>query len=772
MNRRQDRFFSKICRLAIWGAAPFLFAAFTGIGAAQPATIPRQNERVASAAVGEPNTLMNSMKEMRQRVQTRYEQNMQQFNEQMRAYQAQNGAQSTSAKPQTGTNTAQGYRHAQGSGFPNYQAGQQAQNNPQTQTWNGQQNPLSVLQRLFAGSDQSQAKSGFPQQGQPQPRSGFAAPQTPQQAAAHQHNHGAANPQQSAQQQQQAWLMQQRLQAQAAAQQARNASPAPKPTRRPETSSALVYADAQRMAKSEKTPSSVSVDQLAKASTSHESATEVISQVPWNAISSAARQKVERIISSYTFYRRLPMTGGYCNPEVYDFLVCHPEVVVGTWEAGGFKQLSLANHGSGRFTIQDNSGTRGEIEVIYHDNKMLAFLCNGVYEGQLATRPIQGDIFCVMQYRFTEDAANGNKPIVVTRLDTFVKMSSASADLVGKAFAPMVGKIADANFVKTVDSVNQISELMERNPQTLAEMIQDVPSISMETKNEFLGYIERVTGHASMRSQGITVDYYLMPKMNVAKAEPAEILTRRDQPTQMTVVNEPQVRPANAPSSAKTPAPSVSKSSIPVRNLASSKSSSVKKSESRASRGESMPFPSASSRKSAVAKSESKSKPDLPAIGGQTEADIEKELNSVLSDGETLEEFSLNDDSKEESQELFFSDDFAATESDAADTAPSDTAAPSNTAAASDESTGAELSFDMEYDGAGDAAAGQTITVVKPISEAAADPKPKADENDGWSAVITSSVSTQTALESNFRSLPSNGSSSGQKCSWKKPDVR
>ena len=92
----------------------------------------------------------------------------------------------------------------------------------------------------------------------------------------------------------------------------------------------------------------------------------------------------------------------------------------------------------------------------------------------------------------------------------------------------------------------------------------------------------------------------------------------------------------------------------------------------------------------------------------------------------------------------------SATESDGTSAAPTDTAA------AADDSTGAELSFDMEYDGS-DAAAGQTITVVKPISEAAADPKPEAETkpetetNDGWSAVITSSVSAQTALESTFR---------------------
>ena len=298
---------------------------------------------------------------------------------------------------------------------------------------------------------------------------------------------------------------------------------------------------------------------------------------------------------------------------------------------------------------------------------------------------------------------------------------------------------------------------MERNPKVLAEMVQEVPSISAETKEELLGYIERVTGHASMRSQGITVDYYMMPKMNVAKAEAAVILSRRNQPTQMTVVNEPQVRPANAPASTAMPTPSVSKSSMPTPSLAALKSSSAKTSGTKSSGGESMPFPSAADKKSTVAKSESKS--DLPAIGGQSEAEVEKELNSVLSEGESLEEFSLNDDS----QELVFSDDFSSSE-------PKESAdEPTNAEPKADESAGGELSFDFEYDDSSDDASSQTISVAKPIAEApAADAKEETDENDGWNAVITSTVSSQTASAPAMTAAPGGG----QKCSWKKPDVR
>ena len=225
MKRRQDHILSlTCCRAILWGTAPILLLAFTGIGAAQPATIPRQNEMVASAAGGEQNTFLNSMKEMRQRAQTRYNQNMQQWNEQMqRNQQKMQAQQQAAAKSLNKSGSANKHQPVTPNGYP------QAQNY-QKQAGG---NPLSALQQLFGSFDNSGAKSGFPQQAQNQPRSGFAPQQTTpqaQQMASHQHNHNGQNAQMTAQQQQQAWLMQQRMQAQAAAQQARTAaSPAKAP---------------------------------------------------------------------------------------------------------------------------------------------------------------------------------------------------------------------------------------------------------------------------------------------------------------------------------------------------------------------------------------------------------------------------------------------------------------------------------------------------------------------------------------------------------------
>ena len=753
-SRNDDRWFSLIQRrAAVWGVSALLLMGSASLVSAQQSAAPRPPELTASA---EPN-FFSSMKDVRQRAAARYSQNMAQMRT-MINQQIQQG-QSQAQKQAQAQIQAQAQALTHNHPLPGSpQAARTPQHNhPQGQPA-GSPGFFDSLQQFFGLSEKPGSNpSGFPQQAQQQSRSGFASspqPQTmghPQPAPlfAGQPSagpQGSGNPHAAAPNaQQQAWLMQQRMQA--ATQQAHAAAPPPASAAKPERNASR--------------GSAFSVDQLTKATTDHESALEVNQQIPWNALSPEARQRTEKIISAYTFYRRLPMTGGYCNPEIYDFLVSHPEVVVGTWETGGFKQLSLTNNGGGRWTIRDTSGTHGEIEVVYHDNRMIVFLCEGTYEGQLSPRPIQGDILCVMQYRFTEDTSNQNKPIVVTRLDTFVRMSSASADLVGKAFAPMIGKIADSNFVKTVDSVNQISELMERNPRVIAEMVQESSSIPDETKSAFIGYIERVTGAASMRSQGIAVDYYMMPKMNVAKSEPAEILSRRNQPgTSGTpaVVAMPQAETA-APLAASpvTPAPSTTKLSASASKPASEKKAPEVAShsamptpgktvkletaslKSSAASGASMPFPSASARKT-VAKSEKKAAPE-PA--------------PVLSEGESLEEFNLNDDSNE----LVFSDDF----SSSSDSSPS-------LGMAQETSDDGELSFDIDDTPASEPAPTNEVTVAKPVPETPAPKEEKpAAEDDGWSPVIASTAAVQAPAD------PQPGdpfSSDGQKCSWKKPEIR
>ena len=269
------------------------------------------------------------------------------------------------------------------------------------------------------------------------------------------------------------------------------------------------------------------VDQLSKASVTHESAMEAVKQIPWDALSPSDRQTVQSLVERHSIYRRLPMTGGYCNPEVYDFLLAHPEIVVGLWRTYGYTQVDLQNLDNGRFTLKESNGTTANLQILYQDNRLMVFLCSGVYQGQMSARPIEGEALVVMQYRFTEDANNENAPIAVTRLDTFARLSNSGADFVSKAFSPVIGKIIDSNFVKTVDFVNHVSETIENNPGELMDAIEKIDGIDATVKQGFLTCVDRVSSQSYLRAQGERVDYFLLPKMNERQVATAQLLSRR-----------------------------------------------------------------------------------------------------------------------------------------------------------------------------------------------------------------------------------------------------
>lgn len=272
--------------------------------------------------------------------------------------------------------------------------------------------------------------------------------------------------------------------------------------------------------------SNESVQALAAASTSKKSEAEAIRQIPWEAFDPQTRQAVESLIERHSLYRRLPLAGGFCNPEIYDFLLCHPEVVVGLWQKLGYSQIRLDSAGPGRYVLREGTGTTADVTVLYHDNRKMLIYCSGVYRGSAAAKPLEGETVVLMQYRFTEDAAHDFAPLAITRLDCFIRIKNPGVDLVSRTFGPLIGKIVDSNFVKTVDFVNSVSENAEIQPRRTAATVLAVEGIEQETLDELAAITLRSAGLAELRSRGERVDYFTIPKPNQPQSELVRLLSR------------------------------------------------------------------------------------------------------------------------------------------------------------------------------------------------------------------------------------------------------
>lgn len=267
-----------------------------------------------------------------------------------------------------------------------------------------------------------------------------------------------------------------------------------------------------------------SADALTQASTSRESAQEALAKIPWKTLSPAAREKLAALAKNPTIYRRLPMAGGYCNPELFDFFLTHPHAVVGLWRQMGYDDVAMAPIGPNVYSVREKTGTVGRAQILYQDDELTLVYCNGKYQGPVVPRSLDGEMFLVLQTRYTEDPTG--RPIVVCRLDAFVDLKNPGADLLARTFSGALGKLADSNFEQTLAFIDNVSQTAENNPGALSASIAGLSELSPEARRLFAAKTSETARQAQLRARGTYVDYRLLPKLNSPTPTVARVLSR------------------------------------------------------------------------------------------------------------------------------------------------------------------------------------------------------------------------------------------------------
>ena len=162
--------------------------------------------------------------------------------------------------------------------------------------------------------------------------------------------------------------------------------------------------------------------------------------LPWNALPPAAQTKIRSVVSGNPLFHRMPQQTFYADPEMYNFLLRHPDVVIGFWEHLGATQLSLREIREDQYILTETGGTTASVEILYRSYDLCIIYARGEYRGPLMARSYQGDAILVLRTQFARDEAN--EPVVISDLDTFVQINSLGVDLLAKLFFTSLTKIA------------------------------------------------------------------------------------------------------------------------------------------------------------------------------------------------------------------------------------------------------------------------------------------------------------------------------------------
>ena len=216
---------------------------------------------------------------------------------------------------------------------------------------------------------------------------------------------------------------------------------------------------------------------------------EAVRAIPWRQMTPEARRTAQFVIKNASIYRRLPTRVIDCDPDLFNFLLQHPEVVIDVWRIMGISQVALEKLPDGAYRGTDGAGTIGLVRFLYShwgpnaDNVAVVF-ADGCYEGKPFVSRLKAQSIMLLRSSAVQET-NGRHYITV-RVDTFVRIDQAGVELVAKTVQPWISKTADRNLIETLSFVSNFSRTAEKNPQGMQRLATRLATLDEPTRNELV----------------------------------------------------------------------------------------------------------------------------------------------------------------------------------------------------------------------------------------------------------------------------------------------
>jgi len=202
---------------------------------------------------------------------------------------------------------------------------------------------------------------------------------------------------------------------------------------------------------------------------------DALQSIPVEQLDDEARQKVKSVLANVSVFRRLPIRLTDCDPDLYLFLVEHPDVMVNIWQALKITKLQLSQLEDEIYQVSEPNGTVALTEFLHKSPELHLIYGEGTYEGPLFAQPVNGRCLMVLKTGYVRET--DGRYYITTRLDTFLNVQHAGADLLSRLCHPLVGRTADLNFVQSLSFLGSLSRTAETNSrgvQRLASKLENV----------------------------------------------------------------------------------------------------------------------------------------------------------------------------------------------------------------------------------------------------------------------------------------------------------
>ena len=148
------------------------------------------------------------------------------------------------------------------------------------------------------------------------------------------------------------------------------------------------------------------------------------------------------------------------------------------------------------FSVVDRTGTQGTAEFLHSTPTTHIIYTEGAFEGAPLTVPARGRTLLVLKSGYVLEP--DGRYYVTSRMDAFVQIEHGGLELLTKTFQPVVGRVADMNFMQTAGFLGSLSRTAEVNASGMERLAGKLMQVQPEVREKFVQLSTQVAERAAL----------------------------------------------------------------------------------------------------------------------------------------------------------------------------------------------------------------------------------------------------------------------------------
>jgi hypothetical protein len=202
-------------------------------------------------------------------------------------------------------------------------------------------------------------------------------------------------------------------------------------------------------------------------------------------LTSAERARLAPVTNAPTLSTRLDATAFSARPEVFEYLLDHPEFATHVTRALKLARYVIKGTPDGLY-LDDGWGTKGQFELVHRSAGVRVMYARGEYEQKVLPN-IKGEAVVIFEYA-VKPGADGSRQIAPT-ISSFVKLDSRFLAAASRMAGSLAQEKADKEAQRLAKVFMRVSRAIEENPARVYDLVRqrpDVPARDLEAFRQLL----------------------------------------------------------------------------------------------------------------------------------------------------------------------------------------------------------------------------------------------------------------------------------------------